>query len=358
VPETVVRGSGRRRRATGPSLALSVTVIASVLTLAACSTAPSAAGPASTPTAIATTESPSPTPTPTPTVQRSLLSGRPGAVDHAVLAVKLDNTPLSNPWSGLKAADVVYLEQVEGGLSRYMAIYSSQYPKTVGPVRSARISDLEILRQYGKVAFAYSGVQSKMLPVLAKADLIDVSDDHGGMGYHRDFSRTAPDNLFGAPSVLLKRAGHSAKAVNVGFTFDDAVPAGGTRVSRVTASYPATKAQFTWDAASGRWLVAMNHRKAMATEGGQLGGTTVIIQYTTVTRSIYHDFLGNYTPLSRSVGSGTALFLRNGQYWRGTWSRPSASAGTTWTVNGHQFPMAAGQVWVVLINKKTPATIG
>ena len=210
----------------------------------------------------------------------------------------------------------------------------------------------------GRVAFAYSGVQSRMLPVLAKADLIDVSDDHGGLGYQRDFSRSAPDNLFGSPLTLLKRAGHSAKAVNVGFTFDDAVPAGGTRVSRVTASYPATKVQFTWDAASGRWLAAMNHRKAMATEGGQLGGTTVIIQYTTVTRSIYHDFLGNYTPLSRSVGSGTALFLRNGQYWRGTWSRPSASAGTTWTVAGKPFPMAAGQIWVLLINKKTPATIG
>jgi hypothetical protein len=358
VPETVVRGSGRRRRAAGPSLALTATVLASVLGLAACSSAPPAAGPASSPTAVATSQSPTPTPTPTPTVQRSLLSGRLGAVDHAVLAVKLDNTPLSNPWSGLKAADVIYLEQVEGGLSRYMAIFSSQYPKTVGPVRSARISDLEILRQYGKVAFAYSGVQSKMLPVLAKADLIDVSDDHGGLGYHRDISRTPPDNLFAAPTVLLKRAGNPAKAVDVGFTFDDAVPAGGTPATTVTASYPSTKATFTWNAASGRWLAAMNHRKAMATEGGQLGGTTVIIQYTTVTNSIYHDFLGHYTPLSRSVGSGTALFLRNGQYWRGTWSRPNAASGTTWTVNGQEFPMAAGQIWVLLVNKKTPATIG
>jgi hypothetical protein len=356
VPETVVRGSGWRRRAAGPSVAVAAVVV-SLVALTACSSVPPS-GPVTSPTAVATTESPTPTPTPTPSVQRSLLSGRPGAVDHAVIAFKLDNTPLSNPWSGLKAADVVYLEQVEGGLSRYMAVYSSVYPRTVGPVRSARISDIELLRQYGRVAFAYSGVQTKMLPVLAKADLIDVSDDHGGLGYHRDFSRTAPDNLFGTPSVLLRRAGNPAKAVDVGFTFDDAVPAGGTPVKTVTASYPATKASFTWDAASGRWLVAMNHRKAMATEGGQLGGTTVIIQYTTVTQSIYHDFLGNYTPLSRSVGTGTALFLRNGQYWRGTWSRPNAASGTTWSVGGQEFPLAGGQVWVVLVNKKTPATVG
>ena len=66
-----------------------------------------------------------------------------------------------------------------------------------------------------------------MLPVLAKADVIDVSDDHGGLGYHRDLSRSAPDNLFASPTVLLERAGNPAKAVDVGFTFDDAVPAGG-----------------------------------------------------------------------------------------------------------------------------------
>ena len=77
-----------------------------------------------------------------------------------------------------------------------------------------------------------------------------------------------------------------------------------------------------------------------------------------MTKSIYHDFLGNYTPLSRSVGTGTALFLRNGQYWTGTWSRPSAAAGTTWTVDGQPFPMAAGQIWVVLMNKQTPAKLG
>jgi len=356
VPEILVRGSGLRRRASGRAVTVLGVAAALALTLAACSSALPVGTPSATP--VPTTEEPTPTPTPTPTVARSLLSGRPGAVDHAVLAVKLDNTPASNPWSGLKAADVIYLEQVEGGLSRYMAIFSSVYPTAVGPVRSARISDLELLRQYGRVAFAYSGVQSRMLPVLQKAYLIDVSDDHGGLGYHRDLRRSAPDNLFGSPTTLLKRAGHSARAVDVGFTFDDAVPSGGTPVTTVTAPYPATKVQLTWSAAAGRWLVAMNHRKAMASEGGQLGGTTVIIQYVSVIRSIYHDFRGNYTPLSRSVGSGSALFLRNGQYWRGTWSRPTASGGTTWSVGGREFPLAAGQVWVLLIDRKTPATIG
>jgi hypothetical protein len=275
-----------------------------------------------------------------------------------VLVVKMDNTPQSNPHAGIKYADVVYLEQVEGGLSRYAVVFSSQIPKTVGPVRSARISDLELFRQYGKIAFAYSGAQSRMLPVLRSAYLYNVSDDNSGLGYWRDNSRwSAPDNLFASPATLFKRAPHAAPAVNVGFVFNEAVPAGGRRVSSVSASYPATRATFTWDAAGGRWLAAMNGSRAMAAEGGQLGGTTVIIQYVNVSRSIYHDVNNNYTPLSRSVGTGNALILRNGQVWNATWSRPTASSGTRWMVNGQDFPLAPGQIWVLLINRTTPATL-
>jgi hypothetical protein len=332
-------------------------LLAAVLALAACSGS-SSAKPSASSLSPAATESPSPSTSARPTIERSLLSGRVGAPNGPVLVVKLDNTQASNPWCGLRAADVIYLEQVEGGLSRYMAVFSSQYPKSVGPVRSARISDIELLRQYGKVAFAYSGVQTKMLPVLQNAYLIDVSDDRGGLGYHRDFSRTAPDNLFGAPSVLLKRAGHSALARNVGFSFGDAVPAGGTPAATLSTSYPATRVSFVWNAASRRWLASMNGARAMACESGQLGGTTVIIQYVKVTNSIYHDFLGNYTPMSTSVGTGSALILRNGMAWHATWSRPSAASGTRWLVGGRDFPLAAGQVWVLLINRNTPAKIG
>ena len=269
----------------------------------------------------------------------------------------MDNTPKSNPHAGIKYADVVYLEQVEGGLSRYAVVFSSQIPKTVGPVRSARIADIELLRQYGKIAFAYSGAQSKMLPVLKAADLYNVSDDSGGEGYRRDNSKwSAPDNLFADPLILFKRAPNAAHAVDVGFTFDDIVPPGGRPVKTVSASFPATNVTFTWDGSS-RWLAAMNDVKAMAAEGGQLGGTTVIIQYVTVTRSIYHDINNNYTPMSTTVGTGTAVILRNGQAWNATWSRPTQTSGTQWTVGGRPFPLAAGQIWILLINKDKPAVL-
>ena len=307
-----------------------------------------------TPT-VSASSTPTPTPTPTPTTTRSFLTGQVGGPNGPVLVVKMDNTPESNPHAGIKYADIVYLEQVEGGLSRYAVVFSSKIPKRVGPVRSARIADIELLRQYGRVAFAYSGVQYLMLPVLRAADLYNVSDDTSGVGYYRDNSRWfAPYNLFADPLVLFRRAPGAAHAVDVGFTFDPPVPAGGRPVKAVSASYPATRVTLTWDGTS-RWLAAMNGSRAMALEGGQLGGNTVIIQYVTVTRSIYHDVNNNYTPMSTTIGTGNALILRNGQVWNATWSRPSASVGTQWMVGGQPFPLAPGQTWILLINKTTPA---
>ena len=81
----------------------------------------------------------------------------PGKTNGPVYAVKVDNTTKAHPQVGVSKADVVYIEQVEGGVTRLAAVYSSTYPKLVGPVRSARITDIDLLRQYGTVGLIYSG---------------------------------------------------------------------------------------------------------------------------------------------------------------------------------------------------------
>ena len=106
-------------------------------------------------------------------VQTNVLSGREGE-NGPVLVVKIDDTANARPQVGLEFADVVYIEQVEGGLTRLAAVFSSNIPVRIGPVRSARISDIDLLAQYGHVAFAYSGAQQKLLPVIAAAKLSDV----------------------------------------------------------------------------------------------------------------------------------------------------------------------------------------
>lgn len=286
----------------------------------------------------------------TPHATHPFTGGRTG-VDNPVLAVKVDNTRAAKPQRGLTSADIVYVEQVEGGLTRVMAVYSSHLPPKVGPVRSARISDLHILPQFGRPAFAYSGVQGKMKPYVAKAPLLDVSGRD--RAYTRAGPHPAPYNLYGTPALLAPGGG---KAKDIGFRFG-AAPPGGRAVRSMPARYPAASFVFRWSAGERRWLVTQDGVPDRAAEGGTLGGSTVVIQRVKTGRSQFHDFLGNYTPLVRTVGSGRATVLRDGKAYSARWSRPSETVGTTFTTAaGQPMTFARGQVWIVLVNDGKPIT--
>jgi hypothetical protein len=325
-------------------------VVLLVLAAAACSTddtAPSAGQPP------APAAAPSPSPTAPP---EHPFTGQPVAARGPVLAVKIENTSAGKPQMGVRSADIVYVEQVEGGLTRLMAVFSSKLPAQVGPVRSARISDLHILPQFGKPALAYSGVQTRMIPFVQRAPLVDVSDSAAFSAYFRAPGRHAPYNLFARPKKLLARAPKASTAGDIGFAFSDEPPAGGVALKSVRVRYPAASFRFTWSAGRKRWLVAQDGVKDMAAEGGQLGAPTIVIQWVKTTRSEFHDFTGSYTPLVHTVGKGTGVVLRDGQAYKVTWKRPSEKKGTTYTtLDGKPMPFARGQVWVVLASRKPVA---
>ena len=140
-------------------------------------------------------------------VEKNVLTNLPGK-NGPLLAVKIDDTNAAHPQVGLNSADVIYIEQVEGGLTRLAAIFTDKVPDLIGPVRSARISDIEILEQYGRVGFAYSGAQSKLRPVLAAANLENMSAERNPPSiYQSDKTRFAPTNLMvDAPHKDLRRA--------------------------------------------------------------------------------------------------------------------------------------------------------
>jgi DUF3048 family protein len=296
---------------------------------------------------------PATTPTPTPPATHPFTGGRSGLA-NPVLAVKIDNTHASHPQQGLRSADIVYVEQVEGGVTRIMAVFSSKLPGKVGPVRSARISDLHILRQFGRPAFAFSGVQSKMKPYVRRSSLYDVSQDVGAGSYVRSAGRSAPYNLFASPKALLRQASKASGPRDIGFRFGPA-PAGGKAIKSFTARWPSDRMTFRWSAKSDRWLVWQAGQADKAAEGGQLGAPTIVIQYAKTTRSRFHDFLGNYTPLVQTTGTGKALVLRGGKAYEAKWSRPDEGEGTTFTTaSGEPMTFATGQVWVVLVNDGKP----
>jgi hypothetical protein len=136
-------------------------------------------------------------PAPSPARQlRSPFTGEPVSSLNRVLAVKIDNIVYARPQTGLTHADIVYVLPVEGGLSRFLAIFSSGYPRVIGPVRSAREDDLELLRQFGRPAFAYSGATATLLPYIQRTARIVNLYSGITRGYYRDTSRIAPYNLY------------------------------------------------------------------------------------------------------------------------------------------------------------------
>jgi hypothetical protein len=291
------------------------------------------------------------TPLPTPSQQlRSPFTGETVPALNRVLAVKIDNIVFARPQTGLTHADIVYVLPVEGGLSRFLAIFSADYPRVIGPVRSAREDDLEVLRQFGRPAFAYSGATATLLPYIHHtARIVDL---YSGItsGYYRDNSRIAPYNLYAHTRQLLRQAPHASRARDIGFRFGPAPP-GGKATRSESVSYPAAAFRFTWSAAKGRWLVSMDGAAARTTDGGRLAPATVVIQYTTVRTSRFLEY-GKPPPYAESVGSGTALILRDGKAWTTHWSRPDANGGTTFTTaSGQRMTFATGQVWVVLAYK-------
>jgi len=289
------------------------------------------------------------------------LSGRVGN-DRPVLAVKIDDTSAARPQIGIEEADVVYIEQVEGGLTRLAAIFSSSIPQEIGPVRSARISDIDILAQYGKVVFAFSGAQRAMLKVISNSNLWDYGAQRSSpMIYTRDETRRAPYDMVLRGDLLLEKVKSDERDVavskSVGWSFGQA-PNGGVALDAVALNWPASKYEATWSSSEQRWLLSNRGLANFAASGKRLGPTTFVIQNVEMSDSTFRGSDGSYTPLSETVGIGTGYILRDGRSFKANWSRPSAEVGTTWTLaDGSEIKFAPGSVWVALTDRKPEFTL-
>lgn len=330
----------------------------SAVVLAGCGGEPDATPAASTtsatPTVTSSSASPSALPTPTPDgipPGASPFSGLPGGEGKPVLAIKIDNTRAAQPHTGLQAADLVYVTEVEWDLTRLIAVYNSTLPDVIGPVRSARISDLDILAPFDKIAFSNSGMQTKLRPVLAAANLFDVSAERIYEAFVNDPGRPSPVDHMADPRLLLAAAPDAAVARDIGFTFSEEPPAGGTPVTSVSMAWPSSEVSFTWDEDAGNFIVGLNGEESRSTEGGPQRAATVVIQTVKQTDSGYGDRYGGVTPFIETVGSGSAVVLRDGRMWSVTWERPSLSEGTRFLLpDGSPMPFAIGQEWIVLLD--------
>lgn len=272
-------------------------------------------------------------------------SAAPGSPNGAVIAVKIDNVADARPATGLSQAQVVYVEPVEGGLTRIVAVFTSPYPPVIGPVRSARQTDLDLLGQYGKPVFAFSGSVPQLIPLLHRTALIDASQGNVAKAYVRQSTHPAPHNLYLHPDQLPTGSPPNQPPLEFG-----AAPAGGTPTAQQKANYSAASFSFAWS--SGRWLITMDGKPFRTTESGQLGASTVVLQHVTAHPEAWpEDSSGATAPVAQTIGTGSATVLRDGQSYAATWTRTAVDAPTRFTVtsSGADLPLASGPVWILLL---------
>jgi len=296
-----------------------------------------------------------PTPSPTP-VGTNPLTGVGAPPSGPVIAVKVDDTAAGRPSLGLEKADVIYIEEVEGGLTRMVAVFASAKPN-VRAVRSIRSSDPELLGQYGKITVVASGGGSQAMRVLDRSSLHSSINDRGQVGFSRDRSRPAPYNVvsnLAEVSAAIKGDG----VRNVGFTWaaTDRRLAGATAAATVSTRVGSTPVGFVWDAKLARYVRTVSGRRILTADGAQVAKPNVLVQFCQIIPDrTDHDVNGNPTMYTKSVGSGRVVLFRNGKEIVGRWSRSSLSAPTRFTdTAGKPLLFAPGGTFVALVRPGAP----
>ena len=276
-----------------------------------------------------------------------------------LIAVKIDDTADGRPQLNIDKADIVYIEAVEGGLTRLAALFGTNKP-TVGYVRSTRPSDPDLLRQYGKITEAFSGGQDVSRKIVHKLRLSAWNFGAGASFFKRVPRNVAHSyvNLELNLAEVAKKA-RTARPASNGWTFARSL-AGlrttfGTKVeTTVTGSYSSgTPVEFRWNPKLGKYVRYIDGTAQHADDGKLVTATNVVVQSCRVkTFSADRDVNGNPAQFTYTVGSGAVSVFRQGKRINGTWSRRNVTSGTALrTANRKRLPLNPVNTWVVLVRK-------
>ena len=307
---------------------------------------------------------------------RAPLTGEPTTdltlAQRRALAVKVGNSGRrARPQAGLAAADIVFEMLIEGGESRLMAVFHSEMPGRVGPVRSARTSDFDLLADLSRPYLASSGANATVLAEMRRADRAGTIVDVGGMRtfipYSRDPARRPPYNLYldsekltGSGGAAL-RGGPLETPVAPLLDYGSSTPAGIAGANGVTVTYhrPTNNVvSHIWDAAAGGW-VRIQDGDLMMTETGsdlrEVAPVNVAVMWMT------HRYAPSdaESPLTVSYGTGDALVLTAGAVHEAVWERSEDRAGFRFVdTAGNPLSLSPGSTWLLIANssRRFPVT--
>ena len=319
-------------------------------------TAPGTSTPASTApettaapaTTVPVTE-PSSTAAPVPTFPLTGLPiGDPNLAARPALAVKINNHENARPQAGLNQADIVYEEIVEG-ITRFFVIFHSQDAAPIGPVRSARTTDVDLLNQLNRPLFAWSGGNRGVVNAIANANA--ESRAHGqAPGYYRDQERrkkyAVEHTLFNEGTAVLYTTANLAQGLPKPFF---AYRAAGEEAAGDPATGIAGKMliswTWTWEGASGQWVRTEYGAPHVDTTGANIAFENVVVQFVNYRPSPATAS----SPEAVTVGFGEAWVFTGGKVIKAIWERPDAAEPAKFhTESGEPIKLTPGRTWIEL----------
>ena len=334
---------GSHKASLTPTTTPAATSAAASASVAATSAAPSA-------TSAAPTTTTPPKKVPGPSIDP--FDGGGTKPKGPVVVVKVDNSVSARPLQkGLSKAAIVYQELVEGGDTRYMAIFDNPAHFEVGPVRSARPTDLQILKPFGKVVLGFSGANSGVLAQVHAAHVAPVSQEERGNAYVTEGRRPVAYNFYTWPDTLVTHATNPDKSVpdvglrfgvqNVGRPFPTLRVSYGRGGAGTTATYnPATK----------KYSMVQGTTPMNLDDGTTVHPTNLIVEFVHVHAGQYVDVDGNNSPDSVVVGKGEALILHDGKMWHKRWTRLASTDATHYVDDkGNDIKLSPGQTWIMIV---------
>ena len=291
---------------------------------------------------------------------RSVITGRPNPLgnDRSALVVKIDNVVAARPQSGINDADLVFVELVEYGVTRFAAVFHSEEVPVVGPVRSMRTTDVALLQMLRQPLFANSGGNARATRIINDSPLVNIgaaTADAGG-AYYRSGSRRAPHNLYSSTAALRERGGDRGGLPVELFTIrrpGTPLPNASAPTSGVSVTYPNTSVSYTWNGSG--WARIQDGRLFNDAAGVRVAPETVIVQFT---RYGVSPADAN-SPEAIATGEGVAWILTEGRVIEGTWSKPKARNVTVYRdVDGRRIELLPGRVWVELPRPGDAALLG
>ena len=270
------------------------------------------------------------------------LTGLPSSrAGSGAIVVKIDNSSKARPQAGLEAADVVIEQEVEGGITRFAAIFQTNTPNRIGPVRSARSSDISYLSALGAPGLAYSGANEVFDTLILRQERVRNYSASRFGGYWRDNSRRAPSNLY----TSMSQFSTAATAPPAWWHFAAGPVEQGSPVQSVQVRFPATTITWTWSGAA--WERSQDGRAHTAESGGVLQATNVVVAQVGIVESGLKDPTGAVVPEFVWAGEGPVAVFTNGQRVDGRWIRPTlGDPAVLIDSSGAVIELQPGATWV------------